>query len=80
MDLSGQVIKGYELHRRIGHGRFAMVYHASQPQVGRDVAVKVFQPEFANHPDFVRSLSPGWSISTSCRCTTTGASRTAPLS
>ena len=25
MDLSGQVIKGYELHRRIGHGRFAVV-------------------------------------------------------
>jgi WD40 repeat protein/energy-coupling factor transporter ATP-binding protein EcfA2 len=56
MDLSGQVIKGYELHRRIGHGRFAMVYHASQPQVGRDVAVKVFQPEFANHPEFVRTF------------------------
>ncbi len=56
MDYSGQVIKGYELHRRIGHGRFGMVYHASQPQVGRDVAIKVFQPEFANHPEFVRTF------------------------
>jgi WD40 repeat protein len=56
IDLSGQVIKGYELHRRIGQGRFGMVYHASQPQVVRDVAIKVFQPEFANQPEFVRTF------------------------
>ena len=28
----------------------------SQPQVGRDVAMKVIQPEFANHPEFVRTF------------------------
>jgi WD40 repeat protein/serine/threonine protein kinase len=55
-DLSGQVIKGYELHRRIGYGRFGMVYHGSQPQVARDVAIKVIQPEYANHPEFVRTF------------------------
>jgi serine/threonine protein kinase len=55
-DLSGQTIKGYELRRQIGQGRFGMVYQASQAQLGRDVAVKVIQPEFANHPEFIRSF------------------------
>ncbi|RPI98474.1 MAG: serine/threonine protein kinase, partial [Chloroflexi bacterium] len=42
--------------RLIGQGRFGMVYHAAQPQLGRDVAVKVICSEVANDPDFVRKF------------------------
>ena len=31
-----------------------MVYRATQPQIGREVAIKAVAPELANHPDFVR--------------------------
>jgi WD40 repeat protein/serine/threonine protein kinase/nucleoside diphosphate kinase len=48
------VLKGYELHERIGTGGFGAVYRAYQPLLGREVAVKAILPEHANHPDFVR--------------------------
>ena len=35
-------------------GGFGVVYRAIQPHVGRDVAIKVVQPELANDPDYVR--------------------------
>ena len=50
----GDAIRGYEIRERIGAGRFGVVYRAYQPSVGREVAVKVIRPEFANHPEFVR--------------------------
>jgi WD40 repeat protein/serine/threonine protein kinase len=50
----GQLIKGYELRELIGAGSFGEVYRAYQPQVRREVAVKVILPQYANHPDFVR--------------------------
>ncbi len=50
----GDAIRGYEIRERIGAGRFGIVYRAYQPSVGREVAVKVVRPEFANHPEFVR--------------------------
>lgn len=53
-NLSGQTIKGYELHELIGAGGFGAVYRAHQPVLKRDVAVKIVLPEYANHPDFVR--------------------------
>ncbi len=53
-NLSGQVIKGYELTERIGAGGFGAVYKASQSTVGREVAVKVILPGLANKPDFIR--------------------------
>ena len=53
-DLTGQVIRGYELRERVGTGGFGAVYRAYQPIVGREVAVKVILPQFANHPDFIR--------------------------
>lgn len=55
-DLTGQLIKGYKLHQRIGQGILGTVYRASQPLVMRDVAVKVIQPKYANHPGFVRAF------------------------
>ncbi|MEO8391962.1 MAG: protein kinase [Chloroflexota bacterium] len=51
---NGQIIKGYELQERIGSGGFGAVYKAYQSTVGREVAVKIILPGFANHPDFIR--------------------------
>ncbi len=53
-NLSRQTIKGYELRERIGAGGFGAVYRAFQPAVGREVAIKVILPEFANQPEFIR--------------------------
>src|SRR5215468_2276912 len=47
-------IKGYELREQVGAGGFGAVYRAYQPSVGREVAIKVIQPQLANHPDFIR--------------------------
>ena len=52
--LSGQSIKGYDLLERIGAGAFGAVYRSYQSTVGREVAVKVILPGYANHPDFIR--------------------------
>ena len=53
-DLSGQHIKGYELREIIGTGGFGAVYRAYQPVIGREVAIKIILPHYANHPDFIR--------------------------
>lgn len=52
--LSGTIIKGYELQDRIGAGGFGAVYRAYQSTVGREVAIKIILPGFANWPEFVR--------------------------
>ena len=51
---SGDSLRGYELREQIGAGTFGVVYRAYQPAVGREVAIKVIRPEYANHPAFVR--------------------------
>jgi WD40 repeat protein/serine/threonine protein kinase/energy-coupling factor transporter ATP-binding protein EcfA2 len=53
-DLSGQVVKGYELRELIGVGGFAAVYRAYQFVVEREVAIKVILSKHANAPDFIR--------------------------
>lgn len=55
-NLSGKVIKGYNIHEPISRGRFGTIYHASQPRVNREVAIKVIEPQYANHPEFVRNF------------------------
>jgi WD40 repeat protein/serine/threonine protein kinase len=50
----GQLIKSYELQELIGAGGFGEVYRAYQPQVRREVAIKVILPQFANQPEFIR--------------------------
>ena len=50
----GDVIRGYELRQPLGEGDFGLVYRAYQPTVGREVAVKVIRPEYANQAAFVR--------------------------
>ncbi len=50
----GQPLRGYRLLEQVGEGAFGAVYRAFQPQVGREVAVKVIHPELANNPEFIR--------------------------
>ncbi len=49
-----QVVKGYELRETLGEGGYGVVYRAYQAQVGRDVAIKIILPQYANHPEFIR--------------------------
>jgi WD40 repeat protein/serine/threonine protein kinase len=49
-----QVIRGYELREHLGRGSYGSVYRAYQPVIGRDVAIKVILPKYANQPDFIR--------------------------
>src|SRR5258706_6793602 len=53
-NLSGTTIRGYELRVRVGVGGLGAVYRAYHPAVGREVAIKVILPEYANHADFIR--------------------------
>ncbi|MCU0497005.1 MAG: protein kinase [Anaerolineae bacterium] len=53
-NLAGRVIKGYELRQLIGEGGFGAVYLAHQRLIGREVAVKIILPQYANQPDFIR--------------------------
>ena len=53
-NLTGQSLKAYQLLERIGSGGFGAVYRAYQSTIGREVAVKVILPRFANQPDFIR--------------------------
>lgn len=53
-NLSGKLIKGYHLQKKLGEGGFGSVYQAQQTSVGRDVAVKIIRPKFANQPAFIR--------------------------
>jgi WD40 repeat protein/DNA-binding SARP family transcriptional activator len=52
-----QPVRGYELRELLGSGRFGAVYRAHQPVVGRDVAVKIILPQFADDPDFIRRFA-----------------------
>lgn len=44
----------YELGEQVGEGAFGAIYRATQPSVGREVAIKVIRPELANDPEFIR--------------------------
>lgn len=45
--------RGYEIDQRIGQGGFGMVFRARQPAVGRQVAVKMILPHYADEEEFV---------------------------
>lgn len=53
-DLTGQILKGYAIGNHIGAGSFGAVYQATQVSIGREVAIKIILPSYANHPDFIR--------------------------
>lgn len=48
------MIRGYTLREEIGEGGFGKVYRAYQDVVGRDVAIKIIHPDYANVADFIR--------------------------
>ena len=50
----GRPLRSYVLGAQLGEGAFAVVWRATQPSVGRDVAIKVIRAELANRPEFVR--------------------------
>ena len=50
------IIRGYEQRERLGEGDCGVVYRAYQPQVGRDVAIKIIRPDCAGRPPFVRGF------------------------
>lgn len=53
-DLSGRVIRDYEIREWLGGGGYGAVYRAYQRSVGRDVALKVILPQYASQPEFIR--------------------------
>jgi serine/threonine protein kinase len=53
-DLSGCTLGRYRLHERIGAGGFGTVYRGEQPQLGRDVVVKVLHRQLQLDDDALR--------------------------
>jgi WD40 repeat protein/transcriptional regulator with XRE-family HTH domain len=53
-DLQPQPPHNYILHEQIGSGGFSVVYRAVQPEVGREVAIKIILPRYANQATFIR--------------------------
>jgi serine/threonine-protein kinase len=53
-DLSGRMLGGYRLVRRLGSGGMADVYLGEQVSLGRHVAIKVLRPETLRHPGAVQ--------------------------
>ncbi len=54
--LIGQDVGGYRVQELIGTGAFSEVYRATEPTVGRVVALKVLKPEPAAKADVARRL------------------------
>ncbi len=48
------IMRGYEIDKRIGQGGFGMVFRANQPSVGRQVAIKMILPHYADEDEFVQ--------------------------
>ena len=51
--LAVRSLRGYVLHDPLGEGSFGVVYRATQPGIGREVAIKVIRPELADDRSFV---------------------------
>ena len=48
---SGSHLGSYEIRELLGAGGMGEVYRATDPKLGRDVAIKVLPPEFARNPE-----------------------------
>lgn len=53
-DLSGRIVRSYQITDRINIGGFGVVYRAFQSVVEREVALKVILPYYANETEFIR--------------------------
>ncbi len=58
LDPGGEPLRGYRLLERVGEDPFGVVYRATQPNVGREVAIRVVHELRANDPAFVRLFEP----------------------
>ena len=47
-------IRGYDIQEELGRGSYGVVFRASQPAIGRDVAVKVIPARYADDIAFIR--------------------------
>jgi len=56
LEVTRRRVRGYELREPIGSGAFGTVYRAIQPELGREVAVKVIHEGLANDPEFIRGF------------------------
>jgi serine/threonine protein kinase len=56
-DLIGRTLGTYKIIDEIGHGGMANVYRATQPSIGREVAIKVLPPHFLQDRTFVRRFT-----------------------
>jgi serine/threonine protein kinase/ABC-type glycerol-3-phosphate transport system substrate-binding protein len=54
LDVPGRRLRGYRLLEEVGEGAFGTVHRAFQPEVGREVAVKVIGRRLADRPEFIR--------------------------
>ncbi len=52
--LSKGEVRGYELRQLISTGQFGVLYRGYHRLVGREVAIKVIPPQYANQADFIR--------------------------
>ncbi len=57
LDLGGEPLRGYRLLELLGEGAFGAVHRAFQPEVGREVAVKIVHPRLAKDPEFIRRFA-----------------------
>ena len=53
---AGRPLRGYLLGERLGRGRAGTVYAARLPHVPRDYAIRLYTPEIADDPTFVRTF------------------------
>lgn len=56
-DLVGRTLGAYKIIDEIGHGGMANVYRATQPSIGREVAIKVLPPHFLQDRTFVKRFT-----------------------
>jgi WD40 repeat protein/DNA-binding SARP family transcriptional activator/tRNA A-37 threonylcarbamoyl transferase component Bud32 len=54
LEVKGEPLRGYRLLESLGSGAFGVVHRAAQPQLNREVAVKVVHRHLANDLELVR--------------------------